>query len=43
MVGSFASKNFGSYKIIMQGLLYQTLIASIIHKYNSGLLTEKDD
>ena len=30
-------------KAIMQGLPYQTLIASIIHKYNSGLLTEKND
>lgn len=28
---------------ITQGLPYQTLIASIIHKYNSGLLTEKND
>ncbi len=28
---------------IKQGLPYQTLIASIIHKYNSGLLTEKND
>jgi len=27
---------------ITQGLPYQTLIASIIHKYNSGLLTEKN-
>ncbi len=30
-------------KAIMEGLPYQTLIASIIHKYNSGLLTEKND
>jgi predicted DNA binding CopG/RHH family protein len=30
-------------KAIMQGLPYQTLIASIIHKYNSVLLTEKND
>ena len=30
-------------KAITQGLPYQTLIASIIHKYNSGLLTEKND
>ncbi len=30
-------------KAIMQGLPYQTLIASIIHKYNSGLLIEKND
>ncbi len=26
---------------VIQGLPYQTLIASIIHKYNSGLLVEK--
>jgi len=30
-------------KAITQGLPYQTLIASIIHKYNSGLLTEKNN
>jgi len=30
-------------KAITQGLPYQTLIASIIHKYNSGLLIEKKD
>lgn len=30
-------------KAIMQGLPYQTLIASIIHKYNSGMLTEKNE
>ena len=30
-------------KAIIQGLPYQTLIASIIHKYNSGLLTEKNE
>ena len=29
-------------KAITQGLPYQTLIASIIHKYNSGLLIEKN-
>ncbi len=30
-------------KAIIQGLPYQTLIASIIHKYNSGLLVDKSD
>ena len=30
-------------KAVTQGIPYQTLIASIIHKYNSGLLTEKID
>jgi len=30
-------------KAVIQGLPYQTLIASIIHKYNSGLLTEKGE
>ena len=30
-------------KAITQGLPYQTLIASIIHKYNSGLLIEKNE
>lgn len=28
---------------ISQGLPYQTLIASIIHKYNSGLLVERKE
>jgi len=29
-------------KAVIEGIPYQTLIASILHKYNSGLLVDKN-
>ena len=38
-----SSKDFGHVQVIAarEGIPYQTLLSSIIHKYASGLLTEK--